>query len=326
MLHILPYDFSRFSSGEFSYDLIPRSLFKNTQKSDTLVLFYYFDLIFYEIDNNDNSSYGSSINDQLMNLILITNFLRSNFIGDIILCSPYLPYARQAGSKKIGLFQKVLDLLFFSGIYSIFSIDTHRSVKKETKFFNLMPYDVFIYFLNNMYRYEKKNQNKFKSDHFICVAPDKGAKKRAYTVSTRLNCPMIVLNKKRTLSGVHHFLSHKSKLEIKNAKLEIKNAVCILVDDIIDSGETIASAANFLKALGAKKIHAWISHGIFSPKSQILLKGVPINEIWITDSLNAPSLKFFENNKNNYPLIRQFSLNEIFFKALSQFFNVSKKQ
>ncbi|TAL42705.1 MAG: ribose-phosphate diphosphokinase, partial [Salinibacterium sp.] len=76
---------------------------------------------------------------------------------------------------------------------------------------------------------------------------------------------------------------------------EVDGRVCLIVDDMIDTGRTIVQAANALKAAGATKVVVAATHAIFSDPAVELLKGASIDSVVVTDTLPVPEEKRFES-------------------------------
>ena len=93
----------------------------------------------------------------------------------------------------------------------------------------------------------------------------------------------------------------------------VKNKVCIMVDDIVDSGGTIVNAAKMLKEKGAKEIHVYVTHGVLSGEAVNKIKKSPIKNFVITDTIdNSRKIK---NAKN----IQILSISNLLGEALKEF-------
>ena len=90
------------------------------------------------------------------------------------------------------------------------------------------------------------------------------------------NCGIAVVDKERLKS---------CQVKIKKISGEIKDKSVLLADDIIDTGNTLIAAAEAVKKLGAKKIYACVTHGIFSKNAVSKINKSPISKLFITDTL-----------------------------------------
>ena len=97
----------------------------------------------------------------------------------------------------------------------------------------------------------------------------------------------------------------------------VKNKVCIMVDDIIDSGGTIVNAAKMLQNKGAKEIHVYITHGVLSGDAVKKIKNSPIKNLVITDTID--NSKKINNAKN----IEILSISNLLGEALKRISNSS---
>ena len=102
-----------------------------------------------------------------------------------------------------------------------------------------------------------------------------------------LNVGLAIVDKRRPAPG---------KAEVMNVIGNVSNKTCIIVDDIIDSGGTIVSAAKILKEKGAKDVHVYVSHGVLSGNAVEKIKKSKIKNLVITDTIdNSQKLKKANN-------------------------------
>ena len=111
----------------------------------------------------------------------------------------------------------------------------------------------------------------------ICVAPDVGGTERARALGKILDVGLAIVDKRRPAPG---------KSKVMNVIGNVKNKVCILVDDIIDSGGTIVNAAKELKDRGAKEVYVYITHGVLSGDAVKKIQKSNIKKLVITDSID----------------------------------------
>ncbi|WP_082894519.1 ribose-phosphate diphosphokinase [Rickettsia sp. Tenjiku01] len=142
---------------------------------------------------------------------------------------PYFGYVRQdnINSQNIIPAKLIADFLEKLGVNHVITIDLHSD--KIEQFFNipvsnLEPINLYIRFLSTY-------------SNFVIVTPDKGSINRVQKISNLLNIDSAYINKERDINNNCEMISITSSVEGKN---------CILIDDIIDSGETIVKAARFL--------------------------------------------------------------------------------
>ena len=153
------------------------------------------------------------------------------------------------------------------------------------------------------YRHIKK---KLKLNNLVCVSPDVGGVARTRSLSKLLNVSLAIIDKIRPAPG---------KSEVMNVIGNVKNKVCIMVDDIVDSGGTIVNAAKMLKEKGAKEIHVYVTHGVLSGEAVNKIKKSPIKNFVITDTIdNSRKIK---NAKN----IQILSISNLLAEALKRISN-----
>ncbi|BDU60125.1 hypothetical protein FLA4_05350 [Candidatus Rickettsia kotlanii] len=168
----------------------------------------------------------------------------------IILVMPYFGYARQdnINSHNIIPAKLIADFLEKLGVNHVITIDLHSD--KIEKFFNipvsnLKPINLYIPFLRTY-------------SNFVIVAHDKGSINRVQKISNLLN-DLAYINKERDINN---------NCEMISIIVSVKGKNCILIDDIIDSGETIVKTVRFLKEHSVLSVSAFITHAVLSAGSK----------------------------------------------------------
>jgi ribose-phosphate pyrophosphokinase len=123
-------------------------------------------------------------------------------------------------------------------------------------------------------RHIKKNINK---KNLICVAPDVGGVERARALGKMLNIGLAIIDKRRPTP---------SKSQVMNVIGNVKGKICLIVDDIIDSGGTIINAAKALKDREAKEVHVYVTHGVLSGEAVEKIKKSHIKNLVLTDTID----------------------------------------
>lgn len=215
-------------------------------------------------------STSQPVNDRLIALFLLLDAAKKAGANRIILVMPYFGYARQ-DKQSTNPAKLIADFLEKLGVNHVITIDLHSD--KIEKFFNipvsnLDPTDLYIPFLNNY-------------DNFIIVAPDKGSINRVQKISNLLNIDLIHMVKTRDTNNNCEMISITGNVEGRN---------CILIDDIIDSGETIRKAVRFLKEHSALAVSAFITHAVLSSAFKDDIEKSEFNNIFITDTIETSDL------------------------------------
>ena len=241
-------------------------------------------------------------NDNLMELLVCLDALHRGSANRITAVIPYYGYARQdrkTGPRTPISAKLVANLITTAGAHRVLTLDLHAG--QIQGFFDI-PVDN-LYATPIFYRHIKKN---LKMNNLVCVSPDVGGVARTRGLSKLLNVNLAIVDKRRPAPG---------KSEVMNIIGDIKNKICIIVDDIIDSGGTIVNAAKMLKSRGAKEIHVYITHGVLSGDAVKKIKNSPIKNLVITDTID--NSKKIGNAKN----IQILSISNLLGEALKRISN-----
>ena len=247
-------------------------------------------------------SISSPANDNLLEMLLCIDALKRSSAKNITAVIPYFGYARQDRKvvPRTSISAKLVsNLITQAGADRIVTVDLHAG--QIQGFFDI-PVDN-LYATPIFYRHIKKN---LKLNNLVCVSPDVGGVARTRGLSKLLNVNLAIVDKRRPAPG---------KSEVMNIIGNIKNKICIIVDDIIDSGGTIVNAAKMLKSKGAKEIHVYITHGVLSGDAVKKIKNSPIKKLIITDTID--NFKKINNVKN----IEVLSISNLLGEALKRISN-----
>lgn len=246
--------------------------------------------IYIEINENirGNSvfvvqSTANPANDNLMELLISIDALRRSSAKNITAVIPYFGYARQdrkivprtAISAKL-----VSNLITNAGANRILSVDLHAG--QIQGFFDIPVDNLFATPI--FARHIQKNIN---TNNLICVAPDVGGVERARALGRKINVAIAIIDKRRAAPG---------KSKVMNIIGNVQNKICVIVDDIIDSGGTIFNAAKALKDKGAKTVYVYITHAVLSGNAIDKITESQIKKLVITDTIDN-SKKIKKNKK-----------------------------
>jgi ribose-phosphate pyrophosphokinase len=185
---------------------------------------------------------------------------------------PYFGYARQdrkPGPRTPISAKLVANLITHAGADRVMTLDLHAG--QIQGFFDI-PTDN-LYASPMMVRDIKDN---FDLAKLAIVSPDVGGVARARGLAKRINAPLAIVDKRRERPG---------ESEVMNVIGEVDGRICLLVDDIIDSGGTVVNAADALLAQGAVEVYAYITHGVLSGGAVARITGSRLKELVITDSI-----------------------------------------
>ncbi|KRQ09283.1 MULTISPECIES: ribose-phosphate pyrophosphokinase [Bradyrhizobium] len=238
-------------------------------------------------------------NDNLMELLIITDALRRSSARRITAVVPYFGYARQdrrSGSRTPISAKLVANLISHAGVDRVMTLDLHAG--QIQGFFDIPTDNLFAAPL--MVRDIKE---KFDLAKVMVVSPDVGGVARARGLAKRINTPLAIVDKRRERPG---------ESEVMNVIGDVAGYNCILVDDIVDSGGTLVNAAEALIAHGAKEVSAYITHGVLSGGAAARIASSRLKELVITDSILPTEAV------NKAPNIRQISIAGLIAEAIGR--------
>lgn len=214
----------------------------------------------------------SPTNDNLMELLVMTDALKRASAATITAVIPYYGYARQdrkAAPRTPITAKLVADLITTAGINRVVTIDLHAG--QIQGFFNI-PVDN-LYAAPVMLDYLK---NRFDGQEIVMVTPDAGGTERARAFAKRLSCSLAVIDKRRTGPNV---------AEVMYLIGDVKGKIAVILDDMIDTAGTLTQAAKALKENGASSVYACATHGVFSGPAIERINDSVIEEVVCTDTI-----------------------------------------
>ena len=237
--------------------------------------------IYIEINENirGNSifliqSISSPANDNLMELLLCIDALKRSSAKNITAVIPYFGYARQDRkvAPRTSISAKLVsNLITKAGADRIVTVDLHAG--QIQGFFDIPVDNLFATPI-----FTRHIKRKTKNKDLICVAPDVGGVERARALGRKLNAELAIIDKRRSAPG---------KSLVMNVIGNVKDKICIIVDDLIDSGGTIVNATEALKKRGAKEVHVYVTHGVLSGDAVEKIKKSKIKNLVVTDTINV---------------------------------------
>jgi len=211
-------------------------------------------------------------NDNLMELLIITDALRRSSARRITAVLPYFGYARQdrkSASRTPISAKLVANLITEAGVNRVVTLDLHAA--QIQGFFDI-PTDN-LYSAPVMTRDILKN---YGVENTMIVSPDVGGVARARAIAQRIGADLAIVDKRRPKAGVS---------EVMNIIGDVAGHKCILIDDIVDSGGTLINAAEALLKAGAIEVSAYITHGVLSEGAAERVAASKLKELVITDSI-----------------------------------------
>jgi ribose-phosphate pyrophosphokinase len=211
-------------------------------------------------------------NDNLMELLIITDALKRASAATITAVIPYYGYARQdrkAAPRTPITAKLVADLITTAGVDRVVTIDLHAG--QIQGFFNI-PVDN-LYAAPVILNYLK---DRFSGEQVVMVSPDAGGTERARAFAKRLEYSLAVIDKRRSGPNV---------AEVMHLIGDVRDKIAIILDDMVDTAGTLTQAAKALKANGAKAVFACATHGVLSGPAIERINASDIEEIVLTDTI-----------------------------------------
>ena len=233
--------------------------------------------------------------DNVLELLLLLDAARRASAARITAVIPYFGYARQdrKDQPRVAIGAKLMaNMIVAAGAHRVLSIDFHQHQLQG--FFDI-PVD-HLYAAPVFTRYFREKQ----LDNLVVVSPDVGSAKMARGFAKRLGGTMGIIDKRRPAANVS---------EVMHVIGDVEGKDCILSDDIIDTGGTLAQAARALKERGARDVYACATHALLSGPAVERLREAPFSEIVVTDTIPVPPHKQFDT-------LRVLSTDELLAKAV----------
>ena len=242
---------SRFSDGEVMVEIL-----ENVRGKDVFVL----------------QSTCQPTNDTLMEVMVMVDALKRASAGRITAAIPYYGYARQdrrTRSARVAITAKVVaNMLQGAGIDRVLTMDLHSD---QIQGFFDVPVD-------NIYSSPILLDDIWKRNHpnLMVVSPDVGGVVRARAIAKRLECELAIIDKRRPRPNV---------AKVMNIIGDVRGRTCIIMDDMVDTANTLCEAANALKEHGAKQVMAYCTHAVLSGTAAERVTNSALDELVVTDTI-----------------------------------------
>ncbi|MGV8912750.1 MAG: ribose-phosphate diphosphokinase [Rhodoglobus sp.] len=227
-------------------------------------------------------SHTEPINEWLMEQLIMVDALKRASAKRITVVSPFYPYARQdkkgRGREPISA-RLIADLYKAAGADRIMSVDLHAA---QIQGFFDGPVD-HLFAMPVLLEHFRKQLD---PSTLTVVSPDMGRVRVADIWSQKLDSPLAIIHKRRDPLVPNQVTVH-------DIVGDVSGRVCLLVDDMIDTGGTIVKAAEALKRAGALKVVVAATHAIFSDPAPTILQSDFIDSVVVTDTLPIPEHKRF---------------------------------
>ena len=246
----------RASVGKFSDGEIAVELLENVRGRDVFIL----------------QSTCAPTNDNLMELLTMADALKRASAGRITAAIPYFGYARQdrrPRSVRVPISAKlVANMLATAGIDRVLTVDLHAD--QIQGFFDIPVDNIYA---TPILVHDILQQ---RIENLTVVSPDIGGVVRARAVAKVLNTDLAIIDKRRPKANV---------AEVMNIIGDVQGKTCLLIDDMIDTANTLCKAASALKERGAERVLAYATHAVFSGGAVERLNESDIDQVVITDTI-----------------------------------------
>jgi ribose-phosphate pyrophosphokinase len=239
---------------------------------------------------------GPPVNENLMELLVMIDAFKRSSATRITAVLPYYGYARQDRKDKprVPISAKlVADLLSTAGTSRVLTMDLHAS---QIQGFFDVPVDHLFAAPVIM-----DHVAKLKLPKLTVVSPDAGGVERARAYAKRLDSALAIVDKRRESPNV---------AEVHNVVGDVEGRTALIVDDMIDTGGTLAKVAFALKEAGAREVLASSSHAVLSGEAVRKIEESPLSQLIVTDSIPLAE------EKRRCPKIVVLSIAELMAKAI----------
>ena len=239
----------RASVGKFSDGEIAVELLENVRGRDVFIL----------------QSTCAPTNDNLMELLTVADALKRASAGRITAAIPYFGYARQdrrPRSVRVPISAKLVANMLVS------AVDLHAD--QIQGFFDIPVDNIYA---TPILVHDILQQ---RIENLTVVSPDIGGVVRARAVAKVLNTDLAIIDKRRPKANV---------AEVMNIIGDVQGRTCLIVDDMIDTANTLCKAASALKERGAERVLAYATHPVFSGEAVNRIASSDIDQVVITDTI-----------------------------------------
>jgi ribose-phosphate pyrophosphokinase len=242
---------SRFSDGEVMVEVN-----ENVRGRDVFVL----------------QSTCAPTNDNLMELMIMVDALKRASAGRITAAIPYFGYARQdrrPRSARVAISAKVVaNMLQAVGVHRVLTMDLHAD--QIQGFFDIPVDNVYAspILLGDLWKHNYEN--------LVVVSPDVGGVVRARALAKRMEADLAIIDKRRPRANV---------AEVMHIIGEVEGRTCVIMDDMVDTANTLCQAAGALREHGAVKVMAYCTHAVLSGRAVERINASVLDEVVVTDTI-----------------------------------------
>ena len=246
----------RFSDGEIMVEIL-----ENVRGRDCFIL----------------QSTCAPTNDHLMEVMVMCDALRRSSAARITAAIPYFGYARQdrrSRSARVAITAKVVaNMLQGAGVDRVLTMDLHSD--QIQGFFDIPVDNIYStpVLLGDIWRCGYKN--------LTVVSPDVGGVVRARAIAKRLEADLVIIDKRRPKPNV---------AQVMNVIGDVQGRTCLIMDDMVDTANTLCEAAAALKKNGAERVVSYITHPVLSGNAVQRITDSDLDTLIVTDTIHLSKI------------------------------------
>jgi ribose-phosphate pyrophosphokinase len=241
----------RFSDGEIMVELL-----EHVRGKDVFVL----------------QSTCAPCNDSLMEVLVMVDALKRASAGRITAALPYMGYARQdrrPRSARVAITAKVVaNMLSGVGVDRVLTMDLHAD--QIQGFFDIPVDNIYAspILLSDVWKHNYEN--------LVVVSPDVGGVVRARALAKQMDADLAIIDKRRPKPNV---------AKVMNIIGEVAGRTCLIMDDMVDTANTLCEAAAALKEKNAERVVAYCTHPVLSGPAIGRIQNSALDELVVTDTI-----------------------------------------
>jgi ribose-phosphate pyrophosphokinase len=241
----------RFSDGEIQVDILD-----NIRGRDVFIL----------------QSVCPPSNDNLMEMLLLIDACKRSAAGRIVAVAPYLGYARQDRRPRHARTpisaRLVADMISIAGANQVVTVDIHAD--QIVGFFDIPTDNIYALpvLLGDVWKHT--------DDSRMVVSPDVGGVVRARALAKPLDADLAIIDKRRPKANV---------AKVMNIIGDVSGRSCVIIDDLVDTANTLCEAAAALKDRGASRVIACCTHPILSGPAVKRISESKLDELVVTNTV-----------------------------------------
>lgn len=241
-------------------------------------------------------------NDNLMELLIMIDAMRRSSADRVTAVIPYFGYARQdrrPRTARVAISAKlVASMISVAGADRVLTVDLHAD--QIQGFFDIPTDNIYAspVLIGDLWRQE--------SDDLLVVSPDVGGVVRARAMAKHLEADLAIIDKRRPRAN---------EAKVMHIIGEVSGRTCVLMDDMVDTANTLCEAATALKRAGAVRVLAYCTHPVLSGKAVERITASELDEVVVTDTIPL------SDAGQDCAKIRQLSLAELLGEAMRRISN-----